>query len=114
MLKGIVIAVSGAELLKETLTREALPWSEPEHLEPVDFLKAVDQLKADKPEVLCLVETDREERIALELGLFCVGYLNPSLPGERLSGCRILRAFRRLIGVFFKISIPGPWDFRYS
>lgn len=90
MLKGIVIAVSGAELLKETLTREELPWSEPEHREPVDFLKAVDQLKADKPEVLCLVETDREEKIALELGLFCVGYLNPSLPEERLSGCRIL------------------------
>lgn len=90
MLKGIVIAASGTELLKETLTREALPWSEPEHREQGDFLKALDLLKADKKEVLCLVETDREEKIALGLGLFCVGYLNPSLPDEHLSGCRIL------------------------
>ena len=28
MLKGIVIAVSDAELLKQTLTRDALPWVE--------------------------------------------------------------------------------------
>lgn len=28
--------------------------------------------------------------MALELGFFCVGYLNPALPGEHLSGCRIL------------------------
>lgn len=90
MLKGIVIAASGAELLKETLTREELSWSEPEHREREDFLKALELLKADKKEVLCLVETDREEKIALDLGLFCVGYLNPSLPKERLSGCRIL------------------------
>lgn len=90
MLKGIVIAASGTGLLKETLTRENLPWNEPEHLEPEDFLKALRKLGADKKEVLCLVETDREEKIALELGLFCVGYLNPDFPKEHLSGCRIL------------------------
>ncbi|MCI8863359.1 MAG: GNAT family N-acetyltransferase [Lachnospiraceae bacterium] len=90
MLKGIVIAASGAELLKQTLTREHLPWAEVEHREPADFLKALDGLRAKKREILCLVETDREERIALELGFFCVGYLNPALQDEHLSGCRIL------------------------
>ena len=29
MLKGLVIAASKTELLKETLTREGLPWIEP-------------------------------------------------------------------------------------
>ena len=90
MLKGIVIAASGAELLKQTLTREHLPWAEVRHREPADFLKALDGLRAKKREILCLVETDREERIALELGFFCVGYLNPALQEEHLSGCRIL------------------------
>lgn len=90
MLKGIVIAVSGAELLKQTLTKENLPWVEVEQREPAAFLRALSHLGAEKPEALCLVETDREEKIALELGFFCVGYLNPALPGEHLSGCRIL------------------------
>lgn len=90
MLKGIVIAVSGAELLKQTLTKENLPWVEVECREPAAFLRALSHLGAEKPEALCLVETDREEKMALELGFFCVGYLNPALPGEHLSGCRIL------------------------
>lgn len=90
MLKGIVIAVSGAELLKQTLTKENLPWVEVEQREPAAFLRALSHLGAEKPEALCLVETDREEKMALELGFFCVGYLNPALPGEHLSGCRIL------------------------
>ena len=90
MLKGIVIAVSDAELLKQTLTRDALPWVEAKEWEPATFLKALKHLEAKKEEVLCLVERDREERMALDLGFFCVGYLNPELPEERLSGCRIL------------------------
>lgn len=90
MLKGIVIAVSGTELLKQTLTKENLPWVEAERREPAAFLSALSHLGAEKREVLCLVETDREEKMALELGFFCVGYLNPALPGEHLSGCRIL------------------------
>lgn len=90
MLKGIVIAVSGAELLKQTLTKENLPWVEVEQREPAAFLRALSHLGAETPEALCLVETDREEKMALELGFFCVGYLNPALPGEHLSGCRIL------------------------
>lgn len=90
MLKGIVIAMSGADLLKETLTKEALPWKELRRREEGDFQKALDDLGAEKKEVLCLVETDREERMASELGMFCVGYLNPELPKEQLSGCKIL------------------------
>ncbi|MCI9477512.1 MAG: GNAT family N-acetyltransferase [Lachnospiraceae bacterium] len=90
MLKGILIAVSEALLLEQTLTRESLPWVEIKRREPADFLMALERLGAEKREVLCLVETDREEKTALDLGFFCVGYLNPALPEERLSGCRIL------------------------
>ena len=36
------------------------------------------------------METDAEEKAALEQGFFCIGYLNPELSGQKLSGCRIL------------------------
>lgn len=90
MLKGIVIAASGTGLLKETLTREGLSWVEIEKREKADFLRALKTLGVEQKEVLCLVERDREEAIAMELGLFCVGYLNPVFPEESLSGCHVL------------------------
>lgn len=90
MFRGVVIAASGTELLKETLTREGLSWVEAEKRDRAGLLQAVKALRAGEKEVLCLVERDREEEEALHLGLFCVGYLNPDFPGERLSGCRIL------------------------
>lgn len=90
MLKGIIIAASETELLKETLTKEGLPWTETRQREEEDFRRAFEGLHAAKREILCLVERDREESLALGLGFFCVGYLNPAYPGERLAGCKIL------------------------
>lgn len=90
MLKGLVITASGTELLKETLTREGLPWIEPEGLKPEDFVRAVKKLNAGPREILCLVERDREEETARSLGYFCIGYLNPKFQGESLSACKIL------------------------
>ena len=62
MLKGIVIAASGTEQLQKTLTKEGLAWRVAEHREQADLLQAIDALKADRNEVLCLVERDREEQ----------------------------------------------------
>lgn len=90
MLKGLVIAASGTQVLKEELDRSHFPWREAENREAEGLEKAVRELQAEPREVLCLVETDRDEKTALSLGLFCVGYLNPELPEQRLSGCRIL------------------------
>ncbi len=90
MLKGLVIAASGTELLKETLAREGLPWIETIGRRKENFLEALAELGLGPEEILCLVERDREERIARELGWFCVGYLNPELPEEELSSCKIL------------------------
>ena len=103
MLKGIVIAVSQAEPLTETLTKEKLPWRKLKELEQRDFREALHELGAGKDEILCLVETDREERMALDLGLFCVGYLNPAFPDEHLSGCRILlEGFQEIDRIFLE------------
>lgn len=103
MLKGIVIAASGTEQLQETLTKEGLAWKEIENWEQSDLLSAVDAFGACRDEVLCLVERDREEQMALELGLFCVGYLNPALPDEQLSGCRILiEGFQEIDRIFLQ------------
>lgn len=90
MLKGLVIAASGTQMLKEELKKNHFPWTELKGREKEDFQEAMLSLHASPDELLCLVETDREEKIALSLGLFCVGYLNPDIDGQRLSGCRIL------------------------
>ena len=103
MLKGLVIAASKTELLKETLTREGLPWIEPAGKEKEDFLGALIRLGAGPEEILCLVERDREEEIARDLGWFCVGYLNPELPKEHLSCCKILlEGFQEIDRVFLQ------------
>lgn len=95
MLKGLVIAASGAQLLEEELDRNHFPWVElrkedGKYRTAEDFRSAAEQLPGMMKELLCLVETDGEERTALSLGLICVGYLNPELKDQRLSGCRIL------------------------
>jgi len=93
MLKGLIIAASKADELKHRLTAERLLWTElqePKKRKKEDFLAALKCLSAEEKEVLCLVETDRDERTALELGLFVIGYLNPDCPGEQLSGCKLL------------------------
>lgn len=90
MLKGLVIAASGTRVLKEELDRTHFPWTEVGGREAEDFQKAAERLHAKPEELLCLVETDREEETALSQGFFCVGYLNPELETQRLSGCRIL------------------------
>lgn len=103
MLKGIVIVASGTEQLQETLTKEGLAWRVAENWEQADLLQAVDAMKADRNEVLCLVERDREEQMALDLDLFCIGYLNPELPHEQLSGCRILiEGFQEIDRIFLE------------
>lgn len=103
MLKGLIIAASKTEVLKENLTKEGFPWTELKKREKEDFLQALSILKADKNEVLCLVETDRDEKLALDLGLVCVGYLNPQLLEESLSGCRILlEGFQEIDSIFLR------------
>lgn len=96
MLKGLLIASSGAGLLEEELDRNRFPWAEvpkkdgEAFRDAAAFQEAALRLSERADELLCLVETDREEETARSLGLICVGYVNPSLEGQRLSGCRIL------------------------
>lgn len=103
MLKGIIMAAAGAEILKDTLKKEGMPFIGLKELEKEAVLKALVQLDAEKEEVLCLVETDGEEKLALSQGLFCVGYLNPAYPEESLSGCRILlEGFEEIDSTFLR------------
>ncbi|MBC5659392.1 GNAT family N-acetyltransferase [Anaerosacchariphilus sp. NSJ-68] len=90
MLKGLILEVTGGGLLKENLNRDGLPWRETVGGTAAELRRAAGELAAQPRELLCLVETDRQEKIALEGGFFCIGYLNPQLPDERLSGCKIL------------------------
>ena len=96
MLKGLLIASSGAGLLEEELDRNHFPWAEvpkkdgEAFRDVAAFWEAALRLSERADELLCLVETDREEETARSLGLICVGYVNPSLKEQRLSGCRIL------------------------
>ena len=96
MLKGLLIASSGAGLLEEELDRNHFPWAEvpkkdgEAFRDAAAFREAALRLSERADELLCLVETDREEETARSLGLICVGYVNPSLKEQRLSGCRIL------------------------
>ena len=97
MLKGLVIAVSEAQLLEKELNRQQFPWVEiPKTDGKVfrdrdDFRRATEQLAAQKEELLCLVETDQEEQTARSMGLICIGYIDPEQErGQRLSGCRVL------------------------
>lgn len=90
MLKGLIIGASHTEELEEQLNREGLPWRRLPQAEEAALREAVEQLGGAPKELLCLVETDALERLALSQGLLCVGYLNPAFPGQRLSGCRIL------------------------
>lgn len=97
MLKGLVIAVSEAQLLEKELNRQQFPWVEIPKTEGKafrdkdDFRRGTEQLAAQKEELLCLVETDQEEQAARSLGLICIGYIDPELKkGQRLSGCRVL------------------------
>ena len=85
MLKGLLLAASGTESWRKMLKEEGLPWVQLNRKEPEAFLQAWEQLQAEKEEVLCLVETGREEALGKELGLFCVGYLNPEYQEEDLS-----------------------------
>lgn len=94
MLKGLIIAASGAELLKRELDRNQFPWVEVKNREFGAFLDAAEKLEqktgGELSDLLCLVETDREEEMAGRIGLICVGYLNPGFLEQRLSRCRIL------------------------
>ena len=89
MLKGLIIQASHTETLETALTASGLPWRKVPG--GCGEVLTVDSGSLGKPkELLCLVETDAEEKAALEQGFFCIGYLNPELPGQKLSGCRIL------------------------
>ena len=90
MLKGLIIGASHTEELEERLNREGLPWRKLKREDAAALKEAAEQLGGEPEGLLCLVETDALEKIARSQGLFCVGYLNPSLPEQRLSGCRIL------------------------
>ena len=89
MLKGLIIQASHTEALEAALTASGLPWRKVPGGSGKAISKASGSLGEPK-ELLCLVETDAEEKAALEQGFFCIGYLNPDLPGQKLSGCRIL------------------------
>ncbi len=90
MLKGLILQASDTKPLEQHLTASGLAWrSLPSGSGEAKLLEAAKELGAPK-ELLCLVETDEDERIALEGGFFCIGYLNPQRTGEKLSGCLIL------------------------
>ena len=89
MLKGLIIQASHTEALEAALTASGLPWRKVPGGSGKAISKASGSLGKPK-ELLCLVETDAEEKAALEQGFFCIGYLNPELSGQKLSGCRIL------------------------
>ena len=89
MLKGLIIQASHTETLEAALTASGLPWRKVPGGSVEALTEALGSLGKPK-ELLCLVETDAEEIAALEQGFFCIGYLNPELPGQKLSGCRIL------------------------
>ena len=89
MLKGLIIQASHTETLEAALTASGLPWRKVPGGSGKALVEASESLGKPK-ELLCLVETDAEEKAALEQGFFCIGYLNPDLPGQKLSGCRIL------------------------
>ena len=89
MLKGLIIQASHTETLETALTASGLPWRKVPGGSGEVLTEASGSLGKPK-ELLCLVETDAEEKAALEQGFFCIGYLNPELPGQKLSGCRIL------------------------
>ena len=89
MLKGLIIQASHTEALEAALTASGLPWRKVPGGSGKAISKASGSLGEPK-ELLCLVETDAEEKAALEQGFFCIGYLNPELSGQKLSGCRIL------------------------
>ena len=89
MLKGLIIQAAHTETLETALTASGLPWRKVPGGSGEVLTEASGSLGKPK-ELLCLVETDAEEKAALEQGFFCIGYLNPELPGQKLSGCRIL------------------------
>ena len=89
MLKGLIIQASHTEALETALTASGLPWRKVPGGSGKALTEASGSLGKPK-ELLCLVETDAEEKAALEQGFFCIGYLNPELSGQKLSGCRIL------------------------
>ena len=89
MLKGLIIQASHTEALEAALTASGLPWRKVPGGSGKAISKASGSL-GEPQELLCLVETDAEEKAALEQGFFCIGYLNPELSGQKLSGCRIL------------------------
>ena len=89
MLKGLIIQASHTEALEAALTASGLPWRKIPGGSGKALTEASGSLGKPK-ELLCLVETDAEEKAALEQGFFCIGYLNPELSGQKLSGCRIL------------------------
>jgi len=103
MLKGLVIAAARTNERERELKKSGLPlvWIKGE--EPEEYRKACQSLSADEKEVLCLAETDRNEELALEQGMFCVGVLNPKIKGQRLSRCRILvEGFEETDASFFQ------------
>ena len=67
MLKGILIAVSEALLLEQTLTRENLPWVEIKCQETADFLMALERLGENK-----VVQLDEERKAAMVSNLLVV------------------------------------------
>lgn len=90
MLKGIVITVPDMQVLEETLKRDGLPYVEAVSGDKAALRLAMVTLGARPEEVLCLVETDAQEALARELGMYCIAYLNPQKPGEKLKGCQML------------------------
>lgn len=101
--KGLLIEASHTEPLEECLRASALPFLKlPPESSAEELLQAAKSL-GDPKELLCLVETDEDERAAIDAGLFCIGYLSRERSGEKLSGCRILlEGFEEIDAAFLR------------
>lgn len=103
MLKGLVVAAARTEKLERELKKSGLPLAWIKGEEPEEYREACRILSADEKEVLCLAETDRQEELACEQGMFCAGVLNPQIKGQKLSRCRILvEGFEEADASFFQ------------
>ena len=116
MLKGLIIQASHTEALEAALTASGLPWRKVPGGSGKAISKASGSLGEPK-ELLCLVETDAEEKAALEQGFFCIGYLNTSaisfvFPFLIPAAGSCWRALRKLIENFWSRYIREPWGFR--
>lgn len=103
MLKGLALMASDTDALEVNLKEEGIPFKKISPGSKAEALRDAAGKLGETSELLCLVETDADEKKALAEGLACIGYLNPNRPEERLSGCQILlEGFEEVDGTFLR------------